>query len=298
MLVVFALDDEVRRWAAQPIPLGHPGFQLAPLVVGPSDIPRITDPGQAREAPCRAILSALVHADEPGAEHLVLAAYDGIATLEATESTGDIDWRVLLLDALASNEVARRALTLTIDVEAAKARSPWVWEAREEGRNEGRAEVHRSSIERLLATRGITFSADERSLLDGCSDLASRPRCAEGFDGVQRAHRHPASPPAALAPQPYLRDAKHHRQDPLQRPRTRPGRLRDHDERQRHHRALTTRAQPTTVHEALQIDHPRLEAATCLQLDENRRFDDGDVRVEQRHADLGVDDEVGALVAA
>ena len=50
-------------------PLGHPGFELRPIVIGPGDIPRIIDAGEARRAPYRAILSALVHAKDAGAEH-------------------------------------------------------------------------------------------------------------------------------------------------------------------------------------------------------------------------------------
>ena len=173
VLIVFAPDAAIRSWAAQPISLGHPGFQLVPLVVGPVQIPRIVDVDEAREAPYRAILSALVHSLEPGAEHLALAAFEAIATIEATDPT---DWRTLVFDALARNEIARKALSLMFDVQAIKTKTLWFREGREEGREEGRAEGLRSSIATFLAARGLALSPEQRQALDACRDVPTLER--------------------------------------------------------------------------------------------------------------------------
>jgi hypothetical protein len=60
-LLVVAPDAAVARWCAQPIELGHPGFTLRPLVMGPESIPVVVDEQRARQAPELAVLSALAH---------------------------------------------------------------------------------------------------------------------------------------------------------------------------------------------------------------------------------------------
>jgi hypothetical protein len=62
-LLVVTPSERVARWARAPIELGHPGFRLTPLVVGPSAVPRITEAG-ARPAPELAVLSVLAHPEE------------------------------------------------------------------------------------------------------------------------------------------------------------------------------------------------------------------------------------------
>ena len=81
VLLVVAPDAAVARWCAQPIELGHPGFVLQPLVMGPEAIPVILDEQVAREDPELAVLSAMAHGhEEVGASiaHTVLAAVAGL----------------------------------------------------------------------------------------------------------------------------------------------------------------------------------------------------------------------------
>lgn len=61
MLLVITRDPATARWARRPIELGHPGFQLAPLVVDYADVPRITDLETASQLPQLAVLSVLAH---------------------------------------------------------------------------------------------------------------------------------------------------------------------------------------------------------------------------------------------
>jgi hypothetical protein len=60
-LLVVAGDDAVAAWAAEPIELGHPGFVLRPLVLGPQAVPVITEPSRAKTMPELAVLSAVAH---------------------------------------------------------------------------------------------------------------------------------------------------------------------------------------------------------------------------------------------
>ncbi|MBI4701227.1 MAG: hypothetical protein HY744_08730, partial [Deltaproteobacteria bacterium] len=60
-LLVVAPRRAVARWCARPIALGHPGFVLRPLVLGPDAVPLVTAVEQAAAAPELAVLSALAH---------------------------------------------------------------------------------------------------------------------------------------------------------------------------------------------------------------------------------------------
>lgn len=80
------------------------------------------------------------------------------------QAADELDSRVLLSTALSSNEVARKALSLMVDAQAAKARSPWVREAREE--------AIRTSIASVLAARGLSMSPEHRAVLDARHDVA------------------------------------------------------------------------------------------------------------------------------
>jgi hypothetical protein len=164
-LVVFAVDPAVQRWARQTIDLGHPGFRLTPLVVGPDEIPRITDPAEARAAPYRAILSALVHALEPGAEQLVVAAFEGADTLPGEDAD---TWRELLHHAIQNNEVARLAVEALMDIQDFRDKSVWFKEGREAGL--------RAAIERVLLRRGLDLATAQRAQLEACHDLPTLER--------------------------------------------------------------------------------------------------------------------------
>ena len=65
VLLVVSPSAAVARWCATPIHLGHPGFTLKPLVLGPDQVPVVTDPDLARQHPERAMLSAIMHSEHP-----------------------------------------------------------------------------------------------------------------------------------------------------------------------------------------------------------------------------------------
>ena len=60
-LVVITLDPRVAAWCAEPIDLGRQRGTILPLVLGPGQIPSITDTEEARRAPELAVLSVLAH---------------------------------------------------------------------------------------------------------------------------------------------------------------------------------------------------------------------------------------------
>ncbi len=104
-VVVLAGDEEVARWCAKPHPYDRAGNTFRPLVLGPSRIPWITDFEQARAQPELAMLSAITHAKEPGAEAIAFSAYLAAASLGDPQATRYADAILMLL-----SESARRNL--------------------------------------------------------------------------------------------------------------------------------------------------------------------------------------------
>src|SRR5690606_8758562 len=82
MLLVMCTDAATARWCAGPIEIGHPGWVLRPLVVGPDTIPVITDTAEASRAPELAVLSAIAHGRGPGEEPIFRAMLTGLQTVD------------------------------------------------------------------------------------------------------------------------------------------------------------------------------------------------------------------------
>ena len=82
VVIVIALDEKVARWARKPIPLGAPGCRFTPVVIGPSDIPRLTDLEVGRARPELAVLSAMVHGRSDQAPEIARCALYAAANLD------------------------------------------------------------------------------------------------------------------------------------------------------------------------------------------------------------------------
>lgn len=60
-LLVICPRRHVADWYDKPISLGHPGFVLHPIVLGPERIPVVTDPTEVGRFPTLGVLSAAAH---------------------------------------------------------------------------------------------------------------------------------------------------------------------------------------------------------------------------------------------
>jgi len=105
LLVVIAPDPSVAAWCGESIDLGHGRCVLHPLVIGPEQVPVITEFEVAIRAPELAVLSFAAHGREPGAELIALAAIEACLHL-------DNDRNLLYPDFVFAHlgEVARAAL--------------------------------------------------------------------------------------------------------------------------------------------------------------------------------------------
>src|SRR5690606_39211760 len=173
MLLVMCTDMATARWCAAPIEIGHPGWVLRPLVVGPDTIPMITDVTEARRTPELAVLSAIAHGRGPEEEPVFQAMLTALQTVDQDhfELYPDIVLTALpeaarhCLEALM--EVAtyefqsdhfRRRLSRSMAEGMAEGMAKGMAEGRTEGRAEGRAagrvEGEARALLAVLSARG------------------------------------------------------------------------------------------------------------------------------------------------
>lgn len=96
VLLVVCVDPGVATWCATPIELGHLDTRLTPLVVGPAQVPVVSDPDHAAAVPELSVLSALAHGARPD-HHDVLHAL--LSALDAIEPDRALLYSDLVLDA-------------------------------------------------------------------------------------------------------------------------------------------------------------------------------------------------------
>jgi hypothetical protein len=92
-LLVVAPERHVATWARKTIELGHPGFNLTPLVLELDDVPRVRDSVSAQRLPELAVLSAIAHPELEIAE----VAIDAISGLPEDKARLYLD---VIIDAL------------------------------------------------------------------------------------------------------------------------------------------------------------------------------------------------------
>jgi hypothetical protein len=173
-LVVIALDPAVARWCARPIDLGNGRCVLHPWVLGPADIPVITDLETARANPELAVLSVAAHANEPGAEHIALAALAAAETLDGDRAIVYPDFVATLLGAAARITLEQLMTTAFEEYRGSFARLlSRVAERHYETAT--RAEV----LLKLLKHRGYTVPEARRQQILACRDVAQLDRWLE-----------------------------------------------------------------------------------------------------------------------
>lgn len=104
-LLVVAPDPAVAEWCAEPIETGVPGFVLRPPVLRRTDIPVVTDPGEAARRPELGVLSAMAHGETEQGATIAATVLPAIQALDDDRAKLYYD---LVYNSL--NETARRAL--------------------------------------------------------------------------------------------------------------------------------------------------------------------------------------------
>jgi len=171
VLVVVTPSAAVAAWAAKPIPLGHPGVSLHPIVLGPASVPVVRDAAEATRSPELAVLSAMIHGRGDAAEDIARATFAAMRDLDAE--------RVALYNdiALTSLRAAARAIfedlmangTYQYKSDFAKR---YVAQGRTEGEARGEARGRAFAVLAFLNARGVEVSPTLRERVLACTDVA------------------------------------------------------------------------------------------------------------------------------
>lgn len=169
LLVVIAPDPSVAAWCAEPIDLGHGRWWLHPLVLGPAQIPVITDAEVARRAPELAVLSVAAHGHEPGAEHIALAAMAACRDLDNDRDLLYPDFVIALLGKLA--RVALEKIMQTHNPRISLRDYEWKSEFCRNLHRDGKADGAASLLLRLLRRKFGVVEDDVEARVKTCKDL-------------------------------------------------------------------------------------------------------------------------------
>jgi hypothetical protein len=170
-LLVVCPDPEAAAWCADPIQMGDPPvLMLWPQVVGPQDVPVVTDPALARHQPEVAVLSAMAHGERSGQQGVFDAL---LAALEVVDHDHAKLYADFVLTALP--EAARHSLEVFMTTTPHRYQSDFARryyaEGETKGKAEGKAEGEAKAVLAFLDARGIEVPDPVREDIIGCTDI-------------------------------------------------------------------------------------------------------------------------------
>ncbi|MEO3810824.1 hypothetical protein ABGB17_17635 [Sphaerisporangium sp. B11E5] len=166
VLLVITPNAPVAGWCRRPISLGHPGSVLRPLVLGPDEIPLITDPRQAETNPELSVLSALTHADSPHGEKVLAAMLDAFEHIDPDQAGSYIDEVLAMLPA-----AARHVLEAMMSTGTREWKSDFARRLYGQGEAEGEAKGEAKMLLAVLSARGFAVCDETRARVFACTDL-------------------------------------------------------------------------------------------------------------------------------
>jgi hypothetical protein len=176
ILLVVCQDKATASWAAEPVRVGvpvHTSMAVFPLVLGPGNVPAVTDPDEATDDLALAVFSALAHAKDPGLPAILDALAVAVNNIGGETAKSWAEFTEIGLGDTRARAHWRRLMAVytprfpgsgTIIEESIIA-------GRAEGRAEGRAVGRAEDILRILDRRGIEVSEAVRERITSCTDL-------------------------------------------------------------------------------------------------------------------------------
>jgi hypothetical protein len=163
-VLVVTPSEAIARWARRPV-IRRPHVSYAPLVLGPTGIPRTTT-GPTELV----VLSALAHGAEPDGGPLLDAAARALVPLGKTTARLYID---LLQYKLGT--IFQRAWEAMVQSTNRPYLSDWFNDLHDAGVAKGRVEgvaAARSALHGVLDARGLTVTRAQRRTIETCADLS------------------------------------------------------------------------------------------------------------------------------
>lgn len=176
VLLVIALDEAVAEWARRPIPLGHPGFVLTPLVIGSDVVPVVMSVEQAARDLELAVLSAVAHGHGERAIDVARPTFHALAGFASLDPDRAGIYLDVVLGALSASARAALEAEMKFKYEyqsdfARRYFAEGKTEGRAEGKAEGAAAGEADALLRVLAARGFVVDAVTEARIRACTDL-------------------------------------------------------------------------------------------------------------------------------
>ncbi|GLZ11002.1 hypothetical protein Acsp04_12370 [Actinomadura sp. NBRC 104425] len=175
-VIVVCPNADTAAFYAEPIRTELPGYTLQPVVVGPEQIPMITDPTEAAARLGMAVLSVSAHGEKHRkVVEALMAALDG-DTPQYYEHAYNIAGpaaRKIMEEIMQSTKwpvytpLAREHYGKGRE----EGRAEGLEEGRAEGRKEGRTEEAANATLMILSSRGVNIPDDARERITNCTDL-------------------------------------------------------------------------------------------------------------------------------
>ena len=163
-LLVICPRQHVADWYDKPISLGHPGFVLNPIVLGPEHIPVVSDPAKVSRFPTLGVLSAAAHGSAD--PDVLKALHSGLVSVDQEKATKYIGYALHLL----TDSNGQRALEELMMTDTYEYTSAWTESLKAEGKAEGKAQGKADMLVRLLERDGVQTTEQARRRILGCTD--------------------------------------------------------------------------------------------------------------------------------
>jgi hypothetical protein len=170
------------------IPTGHPGWDLKPMVLGPTKVPIVTDPAEATRSPELSVLSVMAHGQGEQGLAIGKAVLAGAAGLDEGRQIfyADVACQSVNDAARAALETMMKGYEFQSDF-AKKYFGQGLEKGRKEGREEGVALGEARALFTVLDARGIKVSKAVRQRVTSCADVAQLQQWLRRAPAVKKA---------------------------------------------------------------------------------------------------------------
>ncbi|MBN6056236.1 hypothetical protein JYK22_30195, partial [Nonomuraea sp. RK-328] len=168
-LLVVCHDLATARWARRPKGIGleeRPSLVLHPIVLGPDNVPAITDLAEASEDVVLAVFSALTHGRSPQ----VTAILEVLAAALDTVDTQTAGYFAEFTEVGLGDTDARHLWRRLMSTKTYRYQSEFAQQIRAEGVAVGRAEEAAAMLMIILENRRIPVTPDVRERIMSCTD--------------------------------------------------------------------------------------------------------------------------------
>ncbi|MGW7816812.1 hypothetical protein ACWGLF_01530 [Streptomyces puniciscabiei] len=189
LLLVTCTDRRTARWATGPFTCEVRGWtthSTHPLVLGPDNVPMITDKRTAARHPAMTVFSAITHSRDPEAPAILKAAADALREMEDTQAAHHLGGLLEIgLENTPARETWRELMGFT---NFFPGRGTMFEEVYLDGKAKGKAKGEAQAILRFLAARGVPVPEEARERIAGCTDLDLLGRWLDRTPHVQCVH--------------------------------------------------------------------------------------------------------------